>query len=139
MFDGKHVLIPAKQGVVIIDAALTVKESQLNLRHCNIGDDKFRGEKPSHRQIYMHHYPISCTRTSIGIYCHDFAATTLPFWKPFVNIHHVFTSSQKYSNCSRAAAIIAAVTTTEVTVLWKGIRLTTFKNIYYPEVQKKLQ
>ena len=72
MFDGKHVLIPAKQGVVmidaaltvkeshlswihafllpwakqgvvIIDAALTVKESQFNLRHCNIGDDKFRG------------------------------------------------------------------------------------------------
>jgi hypothetical protein len=95
----------------MIDAALTVKESQLNLRHCNIGDDKFRGEKPSHRQVYMHHYPISCTRTSIGIYCHDFAATTLPF----LNIHHVFTSSQNCSNCSRAAAIIAAATSAEAT------------------------
>ena len=52
MFDGKHVLIPAKQGVVMIDAALTVKESQLNLRHCNIGDDKFRGEKPSQTNLH---------------------------------------------------------------------------------------
>ena len=43
----------AKQGVLLIDAALTVKESQLNLRHCNIGDDKFRGEKPSHRHASL--------------------------------------------------------------------------------------
>ena len=43
----------AKQGVLMIDAALTVKESQLNLRHCNIGDDKFRGEKPSHRHASL--------------------------------------------------------------------------------------
>ena len=90
-----------------------------------------------------HHYPISCTRISIGIYCHDFAIAILEAIFKHTSCLHVkpkifelLKSSGNYccSNYNRSNSVRPPRP-----VLWKGIRLTTFKNIYYPKVQKKLQ